>query len=84
MNCQTGTVHYKELTKIIKKRVKYLRNQRLLKEADEINEYSNRRKIEDMFRKIKDCDSAFKNLGTEKKCDPSKLKDFLSNTSTII
>ena len=31
--------------------------------------------MEDMFRKIKDCDSVFKNLGTEKKCDPSKLKD---------
>ena len=32
--------------------------------------------IEDMFRTIKDCDSAFKNLGTEKNCDPSKLKEF--------
>ena len=39
MNCQTGTVHYKELTKRIKKPVKHLRNQRLQKEADEINEY---------------------------------------------
>ena len=29
-----------------------------------------------VFRKIKDCNLAFKNLGTEKKCDPSKLKDF--------
>ena len=76
MNCQTGTVYYKELTKRIKKRVKHLRNQRLQKEADEINEYANRRKIEDMFRKIKDCDPAFKKLGTEKKCDPKKLKDF--------
>ena len=37
MNCQTGTAHYKELTKRIKKHVKYLRNQRLQKEADEIN-----------------------------------------------
>ena len=52
MNCETGTMHYKELTKRIKKRVKYVRNQRLQKEADEINEYANRRKIEDMFRKI--------------------------------
>ena len=29
-----------------------------------------------MFRMIQDCDSAFKKLGTEKKCDPKKRKDF--------
>ena len=29
-----------------------------------------------MFRKIKDCGPAFKKLGTEKKCDPKRLKDF--------
>ena len=39
MNCQTGIVHYKELTKRIKKRVKNLRNQRLQKE------YANRRYV---------------------------------------
>ena len=29
-----------------------------------------------MFRRVKDCNSACKKLGTEKKCYPKKLKDF--------
>ena len=53
MKITTNTQDYKNLTKLIKKRVKDLRNQRLKDEADAINEFANKRKIEKLFKKSK-------------------------------
>ena len=76
MKITTNTQDYKNLTKLIKKRVKDLRNQRLKDEADAINEFANKRKIEELFKKVKMDNSAFKNLHNDKRCDPGKLKEF--------
>jgi hypothetical protein len=76
MESNLGSVQHKELTKQIKRRVKHLRNVRLKREADEINEFANRRKVEEMFHKIKADDSAFKDIKSNTKCDPTKLKEY--------
>ena len=65
---------HRQLTKKIKKRVKHLRNERLQREAEEMNEFANRRKIEELYKKMKADDAPFKNLRSEKRCDPNKLK----------
>ena len=50
---QKNSVTYKRLSRLIKKRVNVLRNERISQEANEINEYANRRKIEDLYRSFK-------------------------------
>ena len=74
METDKRTTQYKELTKCIKKRVKQLKNDRLRKEAEKINEYANKRKIEQLFKEIKSKNSAFKELRSSSNCDPDKLK----------
>ena len=65
---------YKALTKKIKTRVKFLRNERLSLEANAINENATRRDVEELYRRMKSCDSAFRTINQSKKCDPSNLK----------
>ena len=74
METNMHTARYKELTKSIKKRVKQLKNDRLKEEAEKINEYANKRKIEQLFKEIKSKNSAFKELRSSSNCDPDKLK----------
>ena len=74
METNMRTTQYKELTKCIKKRVKQLKNDRLREEAEKINEYANKRKIEQLFKEIKSKNSAFKELRSTSTCDPDKLK----------
>ena len=74
MKTNMHTIRYKELTKSIKKRVKQLKNDRLKDEAEKINEYANKRKIEQLFKEIKSKNSAFKELRSSSNCDPDKLK----------
>ena len=69
---------YKNLTKSIKKRVKKLRNEKIRKEADEINSYATKRQIEALYRSFKDEGSSFKDVKQNDKCDPQKLKEFFS------
>ena len=70
---------HKQLTKLIKKRVRYLRNQKMKIEADEINQYADKRQIENLFRAFKDDNHAFKPSSNNLKCDPNKLKDYFCN-----
>ena len=65
---------YKEATKKIKKRVKFLRNEKLRNEANEINEHANRREVEQLYRRMKSNDSALKTIKSNNKCDPSILR----------
>ena len=71
-NCE----QHKQLTKLIKKRVRHLRNQKMKTEADEINQYANKRQIENLFRAFKDDNHAFKPSSNSSKCDPSKLREY--------
>ena len=66
---------YKTATKQIKKRVKFLRNEKLKNEANEINEHASRREVEKLYRRMKSSDSAFKSINNTSKCDPSILRN---------
>ena len=67
---------HKSLTKQIKERIRYLRNQQLQKEADEIDIRSQKREIEELYRSFRNDNSAFQNVKTEVKCDPVRLKEY--------
>ena len=69
-----GSPEYKRITKKIKQRIGMLRNDKLRKEAEEINEYANLRQIEDLFRKIKSDGSTFRNTKQKSMCEPEKLQ----------
>ena len=49
------------------------------KEAKEINQFANKRQIENLFRAFKDDNHAFKTPFKSTKCDPTKLKDYFYN-----
>jgi hypothetical protein len=70
-----GTTEFKSITKNIKKRVSFLRNEKLRLEAEEINKYASKREVEELFRAIKTDDSTFKNIKRKVVCDPIKLKN---------
>ena len=69
-----GSQEYKSYTKKIKTRIRFLRNEKLKREAEEINENANRREIEELYRRLKTDAASFKNLRGKQKCDPEKLK----------
>ena len=71
-----GSVDFKRLTKLIKRRVNHLRNEKIKAEADIINEHANRKEVEQLFRKFKSDNSSFKNERPISKCEPSKLKAY--------
>ena len=73
---QRDSIAYKEASQKIKKRVRFLRNQKLEIEADELNQYANKRQIENLFKAFKADNHAFKTCPTRQKCDPAKLKEY--------
>ena len=50
-NLERDTPRYKETSKQIKKRVRYLRNQKLQMEAEELNRFASKRQIENLHLK---------------------------------
>ena len=77
-----NTNEYKNITRSIKNRVNALRNDKITKEAREINEFSNRRKVEELYRSFKSDNSSFKYVKSSKRCDPHKLKEFFKQHFT--
>ena len=74
-----GSLAYKELSKKIKRRIALLRNEKLRREAEEINDYANFRQIEELFRNIKSDGSTFKNIHHKLECDIDKLQTHFMN-----
>ena len=66
---------YIRLTRLVKKRVKFLRNEKIRLEAQEINDKATRRQVEQLYRLFKSGDTSFTDIKTARKCDPSKLKE---------
>ena len=77
-----NSVEFKNVTKQIKCRVKYLNNEKCSKEAASINEYATRRQIDELFRKFKSDNSTFTKPKNTTKCDPILLKDYFKNHFT--
>ena len=73
-NHKMGTDEHKQLTKKLKKRIKFLRNKKLSDEANEINEHANRRDIENLYKCMKASDDTFDDISRRRKCDPDILK----------
>ena len=78
-NLHIGSQQYKNITKNIKTRLNWLRNDKLRIEAQEINEYANNRQIEELFRSIKADNATFKETTRRIGCDPHKLKQHFNH-----
>ena len=76
-NEQKGTAKYKDITKLMKKRTKKLRNDKLASEAQAINARSSQKEIEELYRNFKNDGSTFAGKKKTAKCDPRKLIYFL-------
>ena len=74
---------YKDVTKNIKKRIKKLKNAIIKQEAEDINNFSSKRELEELFRKFKEDTSTFKNKEKFMKCDPAKLKKYFEEHFNI-
>ena len=68
--------NYKRITRDIKSRVNHLRNEKIAKEAMEMNEFASRRQIAELYRSFKNDNSTFKEIKTSKRCNPIKLKEY--------
>ena len=81
-----STNEFQQLTKSIKKRINFLKNEKLEKEAEEINEFANQKKVEALYRSFKSDNSSFTEKKNEKRCDLGKLRDHFKKhfTSNII
>ena len=73
---------YKNITKLIKKRVCFLRTEKLKTEAALLNECASKRQIEELNRLFKNDGSTFKKQRRTNGCEPSKLKEFFEKHFT--
>ena len=71
-----GSSTYKSLTKMLKARINKLKNEKLAKEALDLNQYASQKQVEHLYRTFKSDNSSFKTVKTSKKCEPHKLKEF--------
>ena len=71
-----GSEHRKLVTKKLRKRIRFLRNEKLQQEANEINMRAQKREIEALFRSFKNDKSSFKAVREKTQCDTGKLKTY--------
>ena len=62
IHLKKNSTEYKTITKAVKKRITFLRNEKLRNEADEINENASRRQVAELYTNMKDCNTTFKQL----------------------
>ena len=78
-----GSDEYKILTKKIKKRVNQLKNEKFAKEVEKINEYANKKQIEDLYRSFKSDNSSFSKYKSKTGgCDQNALKTYFKRHFT--
>ena len=80
--CENGTEEFKNTTKLIKSRVRVLRNEKFKQKAAEIDEFTKHRQVDELYKSFKSDNTSFKEYKSAKKCDPSKLKEFFSKHFT--
>ena len=73
---------HKSLTKEIKKRVNHLRNEKVAKEVDELNDYTNKKQVENLFRSFKSDNSSFKSSKPKRGCEPAAMKAYFQQHFT--
>ena len=67
---------HKRYTKLIKKRVLHLKNQKLENEAKQINSFATKKQVENLYRSFKSDNSTFINTKNTKTCDPALLRSY--------
>ena len=77
-NTSTNSDAYKNLTKKLKNRIKFLRNMRIKQEASEINLFATNKEIERLYKKFKTNNTTFKNIKSTTKCEPATLTEHFS------
>ena len=70
-----GTPSYKDVTKKVENKVKWLKNKKLELEADALNTFANKRQVDELFRRLKSDNSTFLDTNRKQKCDSNKLKE---------
>ena len=63
--------------------MRYLRNTKVASEAEEINNYSTRREVEELYRSLKSENSAFISTRDCKRDEHSKLKEYFQKHFTV-
>ena len=71
-----------QIAKEIKKRVNHLRNEKVAKEVDELNEYANKKQVENLFRSFKSDNSSFKSPTPKRGCEPAAMKTYFEQHFT--
>ena len=66
---------YKDLTKKLKKRINFLRNERLKHEANEINLFATNKEVEELYKSFTADNSTSRTVNSTKKCEPTMLKE---------
>ena len=70
-----GTPSYKDVTKKVKNKVRWLKNKKLELEADALNTFANKRQVDDLFRRLKSDNSTFLDTNRKQKCASNNLKE---------
>ena len=73
---EKASIAYKKVTKSIKSRIRKLKNEKLRAEAEELNNYAEKREIERLFKSFKNDGSTFRNVTEKESCDPHKLQEY--------
>ena len=73
---QKNSDEYKLMTKKLRKRIRFLRNEKLQQEANETNMRAQKREIEALFRSFKNDQSSFKAVRDKTQCDTGQLKTY--------
>ena len=77
--CNRKSIEHKQLSKQDKSRIRKIRNDKVSREANELNTYASKREIEALYKSFKDDGSTFKQLPSKEGCDPTKLKEYFEN-----
>ena len=70
------------MTKEIKKRVNQLRNEKVATEVEELNDYVNKKQIENLFRSFKSDNSSFKSPILKRGCETAAMKTYFQHHFT--
>ena len=73
-----ASVEYQKITKLIKSRIRKLKNEKMRVEAEELNSYATKREIEALYKTFKSDSSAFRNVKQTNDCDPQKMKEYFA------
>ena len=70
------SIEHKKLCRLVKSRIRKLRNEKVKAEANELNSFATKREIELLYKTFKNDGSTFKQVKSKEGCEPYKLKKY--------